>query len=133
MSEEILQGTVVRYCKPMTIDSKIPTFYCFQLREGESYLSVYLLDYFEEPSEQEKVVAVKQFMESKKFQCKPTGVFAALDIEKSKQKIFESIAQSISYHAEGLPHCGISHEWEDLVIAQFLAECITHCYPVKKL
>ena len=133
MAEEILQGTVVRYCKPMTINSQIPTFYCFQLREGESSLSVYLLDYFEKPSEQEKVVAVKQLMESKKFQCKPSGVFATLDIEKSKQKIFESIAQSIWYHAEGLPHCGISHEYEDLVIAQFLAESVNHCYPAKQL
>lgn len=83
MAEEILHGTVVRYCKPMTIDDKVPTYFCFQLREGESYLSVYLLDYFEQQSEREKVVAVKQFMESKKFQCKPSGIFATLDIEES--------------------------------------------------
>jgi len=136
MAEEILHGTVVRYCKPCTIGSKVPTYFCFKLREGETYLSVYLLDYFEKSSEQEKVMAVKQFMENKKFQCKPSGVFATLDVYESKQKILEFIeqAQAISYHAEGLPHCGISHEYyDDLVIAQFLSECVVQCYPVKEL
>lgn len=52
-------------------------------------------------------------MENKKFQCKPSGVFTALDVYESKQKILESIGQAISYHVEGLPHCGISHEYDD--------------------
>jgi hypothetical protein len=41
---ELQSGTVVRYCKPSTLDEQgNPTGSSFQLRFNEKYLSVYLL------------------------------------------------------------------------------------------
>lgn len=44
---EIETGKVTRYCKPSTLENGIPQSFAFQRRSNEKYLSVYLLDFFE--------------------------------------------------------------------------------------
>jgi hypothetical protein len=127
---ELQTGTVTRYCKPSTLDEqRNPNALAFQRREGEKYLSVYLLDYFKKPTESEKVTEVKWAMEKAGFSLKASGKFATLDIEESKNYIVELISETISYKGLNLPHCGVFHEYDDLVISELLSQCIKRCYP----
>jgi hypothetical protein len=85
---ELQTGTVARYCKPSALDEqRNPNALCFELRKREKYLSVYLLDYFNKPTEPEKVAEVKLEMERKGFNLQRSGKFAVLDIEDSKNRI----------------------------------------------
>jgi hypothetical protein len=124
---ELQTGTVARYCRPSALDEqRNPNALCFELRKREKYLSVYLLDYFKKPTEPENVAEVKLEMERKGFNLKPSGKFAVLDIEDSKNRIEE-----ISYKELNLPHCGIFHErYTELPIDELLLQCIKKCYPV---
>ena len=127
---DIQTGTVARYCKPSTLDEQgKPTSSSFQLRlPKEKYLSVFLLDFFSDPTEIEKIEQVKIEMQRKGFGLKKTGLFSTLDIEESKKYISNLISQQISYKELNLPHCGIYHENDDLVISVLLSCCIKNCY-----
>jgi len=137
--KEIQAGTVSRYCKPYFLDENgNPTARCFELRKNrnEKYLSVCLLEFFDKPTEKEKLVDVKNFMEKNGFSFKSKAAgFALLDIEKSKEYIFQKISEKISYReVNSLPHCGIFHEsYGDLPIAERLAQCVKIFYSMKNL
>jgi beta-N-acetylglucosaminidase len=129
---ELNKGTVARYCKPSTLNEQCnPNASCFQKREKESYLSVYLFEHFKKSTEQEGIAEVKKEMEKGNFKLKSSGKFAVLDIEQSKNYIFTQISELISYKALNLPHCGIFYEYDDLVIAELLSQCTKKHYPVK--
>ncbi len=130
---EIQTGDVTRYCKPSTLENGIPKSSAFERRSDENYLSVYWLDFFGKITELENIIEVKAYMEQKDFTCKPNGSFAILNIQQSKEYIFEEISSDISYREENLPHCGIFHEDDDLLIAKLLTECVQNNYPVKNL
>lgn len=135
---ELQTGTVARYCKPSALDEqRNPNALCFELRKREkreTYLSVYLLDYFEKPTEPENVAEVKLEMGRKGFNLQQSGKFAVLDIEDSKNRIFDLISEEISYKELNLPHCGIFHErYTELAIDELLLLCIKKCYPVKQV
>ena len=83
-------------------------------------------------TEVENVIEVKKYME-KSFQFKPNGSFAVLNIEQSRKYILEESSSEIYYREEKLPHCGIFHDADDLLIAQLLAECIQTNYPIKDI
>ncbi len=129
--EELDKGTVARYCKPSTIDEKgQPTSSSYQLRKpNEEYLSVYLLDYFSSPEESDAIKNVAHVMTNKGFKLKKTGLFSTLDIVGSKLYIEQMISQCISYRSLNLPHCGIFHDYDDLVISELLSHCTKNCYP----
>ena len=134
---EIEKGTVVRYCKPSTLDEQgKPMGSSFQLRirtPTEKYLSVHLLDYFDKPSEIEKASAVKVAMQKQRFNFKENGVFSTLDIKQSQDYINQLISEIISYKSLNLPHCGIFHEHDDLVISELLSQCVLNNYPINQL
>ncbi len=134
MDAEIQSGTVARYCKPSTLENFKPKPACFSLRAHERELSVYLLDYFQEPTEKENVVKVKELMETQGFKFGSTSTFVTLDIAQSKHYIFTQVAQHICYRQTGKPpHYSIFHQnSDDLIIAKLLAKCVNHCYPVKE-
>lgn len=134
--DEIETGTVVRYCKPSTLNEYgKPTSSSFQLRvPDEKYLSVYLLDYFTALlAEEEKVLAVKNEMQEKQFKLKKNGMFSTLNIEQSKHHIFDLISEKISYKTLNLPHCGVFHQSDDLLISELLSQCVQNNYPVKEI
>lgn len=131
--EEIENGKVTRYCKPSSLESGVPKSSAFERRTGEEYLSVYLLDFFQKPMEVENVIEVKAYMTRRNFKCKPNGCFAVLDLEQSKEYILEQISAEISFREKNLPHCGIFHDAEDVLIAKLLAKCVCSNYPVKNL
>lgn len=135
MNTEIQNGTVARHCKPSTLVDYKPKPACFALRVQEQELSIYLLDYFQESTERERVSQVKLLMERQGFKFGVTSTFATLDVVQSKQYIFAEIAQHIIYRQTGKPpHCSIFHQYvNDLVIAKLLAKCVMQCYPVKQL
>lgn len=137
MTIEIQCGTVARHCKPSTLDAGQPKPSCFTLRKDkdERELSVYLLDYFKNPTEIANVIAVKQLMEKQEFKFGLTSTFATLDIEESKRYVFAEIAQKIIYQQTGTPpHCSLFHQYhDDLLIAKLLSKCVKNCYPVKQL
>lgn len=133
---EIETGTVVRYCKPSTLDEQgKPTGSSFQLRRksAEEYLSVHLLDYFDKPSEIENASAVKVAMQKKGFSFNENGVFSTLDIKQSRDYINQLISKKISYKSRDLPHCGIFHEYDDLVISELLSQCVLNNYSINQL
>ncbi|VXD17925.1 conserved hypothetical protein [Planktothrix serta PCC 8927] len=131
---EIETGNVTRYCKPRDLEKGIPKSSAFQRRieRDEKYLSVYLLDFFDQETEVEKIREVKAYME-KSFTCKSNGSFAVLNIQQSKEYILEEISSEIFYREKKLPHCGIFHDADDLLIAKLLAECVQNNYPLKNL
>ncbi|QTA80671.1 Uncharacterized protein dnl_29820 [Desulfonema limicola] len=135
--EEITAGTVSRYCKPSTLDENLsPTSSSFQLRKerDEKYLSVFLLDFFGREKEKEGVLDVKFFMENEiGFKFKEKGAFAILNIIQSKEYVFQLISEKISYKKLNLPHCGLFHEFDDLLISELLAQCVQNNYIVKDL
>jgi hypothetical protein len=127
---EIIEGTVARYCKPSTLNEQgLPTGSSFQLRlPNEKYLSVYLLDYFNVTSEQEKIIEVKNEMQRKGFNFKKSGIFSTLNIEQSKEYILDLVSEKIFYQELNLPHCGIFHEADDLLISELLSQCVQNNY-----
>ena len=137
MTTEIQGGTVARHCKPSTLDAGQPKASCFTLRKDrdERELSVYLLDYFRNPTEKENVIAVKQLMEKRGFKFGLTSIFATLDIDESKRYILAEIAQKIVYRQTGTPpHCSLFHQYHnDLLVAKLLSKCVKNCYSVKQL
>ncbi len=72
-------------------------------------------------------------MEQQRVQLKQRGLFAVLDIEQSTQYVFEEVAEHIVYRAMNLPHCGLFHESDDLLVAELLAECVQANYAVKDI
>jgi len=135
---EINTGVATRYCKPSTLDDEtnLPTSAAFQKRSrrNEEYLSVYLLDYFESlQAEQEQVQAVRAYMEERGWRCSRTALFATLDIEHTKSYIFDEIAEYVQFKEATLPHCGIFHDTDDLLISELLAECIQTTYTMATL
>jgi len=134
--KEIQSGTVSRYCKPSTLDeNSSPTGSSFQLRKerDEEYLSVYLLDFFRKAEEKEGILDIKSFMEKNSFKLKPKGAFALLDVKNSKEYILKLIKEKISYKELKLPHCGVFHEYDDLVISELLSQCVKTFYIIENL
>ncbi|MCP4346569.1 MAG: hypothetical protein GY795_13715 [Desulfobacterales bacterium] len=134
--KEIEKGNVTRYCKPSALDENgSPTSSAFQRRPDrkEGYLSVYLLDYFNNSEQRKDISQVKKIMEKNRFNLKKSALFAVLNIEQSKKYIMEEISELISYKELNLPHSGIFHEYDDLVISELLAECVQSTYAVRDI
>ncbi|MGK7927255.1 MAG: hypothetical protein AB4290_18760 [Spirulina sp.] len=68
-----------------------------------------------------------------RFNCKPNGSFAVINIEQSQEYIREELSEEIFYKPKNLPHCGIFHDTNDLLIAKLLAQCVRNNYLVKDL
>lgn len=133
---EIPSGNVARYCKPSSLDEDgYPTGSAFQRRSdrNEEYLSVYLLEFFEKIEEKDNVLEVKREMKRKNFNLKANGSYAVLNIEKSKKYIMDEIDEQIYYNEMKLPHCGIFHDHDDLLISELLAECIQNSYRIRDI
>jgi hypothetical protein len=131
--EEIETGNVTRYCKPGDLQDGIVKSHAFKKRteRNEKYLSVHLLEFFQKETELENVLEVKAYM--KNYNFKRNGSFAVINIQKSKQYILEEISSQIYYREETLPHCGIFHDADDLLISKLLAECVQNNYLIKDI
>ncbi|MDB9435936.1 hypothetical protein PN450_03750 [Dolichospermum lemmermannii CS-548] len=132
---EIETGNVTRYCKPSYLENGIVQSSAFEKRieRKEKYLSVYLLEFFQKETEIKNVIEVITFMTKKGFNLKPDGSFAVINIQQSKEYIFAEISLEISYQEENLPHCGIFHDADDLLVAELLAECVQNNYLIKEI
>lgn len=130
--KEIENGHVTRYCRPRYLENGIVKSSAFEKREGETFLSVHLLDFFQKETEIKNVLEVEAYMKIR-FNLKPNGSFAVIDIQQSKEYIFEEESLEISYREENLPHCGIYYDADDLVIAKLLAECVQKNYLIKEI
>lgn len=133
---EIETGNVTRYCKPRCLENGRPGASAFEKRteHNEKYLSVYLLEFFGKETEIQNIREVKTYMEKKTgFNCKPNGCFTVINIKQSKKYILDKKSLEISYKEENLPHCGIYHDADDLVIARLLAKCVQNNYLIKNL
>ncbi len=131
--DEIIEGNVARYCKPSSLDEDgCPTSSAFQRRpnRNEGYLSVYLLEFFKNDNEKENVAEVRKEMKQH-FNLKKNGLYAILNIEQSEEHIMKEVEKLICYKEMNLPHCGIFHDYDDLVISELLAECVKSKYKVR--
>ncbi len=134
---EIHKGNVARYCRPSSLGGDgCPTSSAFQRRpnRNEGHLSVYLLEFFKNKNtdEKENVAEVKKEME-KHSNLKKNGLFAIINIEQSKDYILKEIQKLIFYREMKLPHCGIFHDHNDLIISELLAECVQSKYKIKDI
>ncbi|MBD1216542.1 MAG: hypothetical protein H9536_04215 [Aphanizomenon flos-aquae Clear-A1] len=129
--KEIKIGNVSRYCKPSHLQDGIVKYYAFLKRRDEESLSVHLLEFFQKETELENVLEVKAYM--KNYNFKRNGSFAVINIQKSKQYILEEISSQIYYREETLPHCGIFHDADDILISRLLAECVQNNYLIKDI
>ncbi|MBE9200778.1 MULTISPECIES: hypothetical protein [unclassified Nodularia (in: cyanobacteria)] len=131
---EVETGNVTRYCKPSSLENGIVQSSAFEKRSTEKYLSVYLLEFFQKETEIKNVIEVITYMRTKTgFICKANGSFAVINIQQSKEYIFEEISLKISYKEQNLPHCGIFHDADDLLIAELLTECVQNNYIIKDI
>ncbi|MDY6783981.1 MAG: hypothetical protein SW833_15785 [Cyanobacteriota bacterium] len=133
---EIQEGRVGRYCKPTTLENGIPISSAFAKRVKDTYLSVYLLEFFQRQTEEENITEIKNYMsEQRRWKFSPNGCFAVFDIQQSKTYIFEEESLEIFYRDQGLPHCGLFHDnsGNDIVVAKLLAKCVQTTYPIKNL
>lgn len=131
----ISKGNVARYCKPSSLDEEgNPSSSSFQRRpnSNEGYLSVYLLEFFKSRTEKENVGKAKRRM-AKRLNLSKNGLCAILNIEQSSEYIMNEIKQLIRYKPRGLPHCGIFHDYDDLVISELLAECVQNQYRIEDI
>ncbi|MFN5067341.1 MAG: hypothetical protein ACK4V0_14235 [Aphanizomenon sp.] len=129
--KEIENGNVSRYCRPIDLEDGIVKSHAFAKREKDTFLSVHLLEFFQKETELENVLEVKAYM--KNYNFKRNGSFAVINIQKSKQYILEEISSQIYYREETLPHCGIFHDADDLLISRLLAECVQNNYLIKDI
>jgi len=133
--KEIHEGNITRYCKPSKIGKKThrPIPAAFELRDGEEYLSVYLLEYFKNNCEKDNVKAVKKYMEEiKHFSFRKNEGFAVLNIDHTKQHIVNA-SLNVSFKEKNLPHCGIFLYGDELTISKLLVQCVHIIYFVKDL
>ncbi len=133
--KEITEGNITRYCKPSKIrkKSRKPFPAAFELREGEHYLSAYLLEYFKSSCEKENVKAVKKYMEKvRHFSFRKNEGFAVLNIDQTRQYMINA-SQNVRFKEKKLPHCGILFYGDDLTISKLLAQCVHALYLVKDL
>lgn len=130
---EVETGNVTRYCKPSSLENGIVQSSAFEKRSLENYLSVYLLEFFQKETEIKNVMEVITYMTKKGFICKPNGSFAVINIQQSKEYIFEETSLEISYQEQNLPHCGIFHDADDLLISELLTECVQNNYIIKDI
>jgi hypothetical protein len=132
---EINEGNAARYCKPSSLgEDGCPSSSAFQRRPNrkEGYLSVYFLEFFGKNTEKENVSEVKRLMATH-FNLKKSGLYAILNIQQSKEYIMKEIEKLISYKEITLPHCGIFHHHDDLLISELLLECVQNKYKVEML
>jgi len=132
--KEIENGNVSRYCRPIDLEDGIVKSHAFAKRteRNEKYLSVYLLEFFQKETELENILEVKAYT-AKNYNLKPHGCFAVVNIQQSKQYILEEISSQIYYREEKLPHCGIFHDADDLLISKLLSECVQKNYLIKDI
>ena len=80
---------ISRYCKPSSIDKEkqLPLASAFKLREGEEYLSVNWLEYFEAEDLNQAIDFVRQAFRDKNYSVKHNGRFALLRVKEVKNMI----------------------------------------------
>ena len=78
---------VLRYCKPSTVQYGMPIVGAFQLRDGESSLSVNWLEFLDANDRANAVQLVRNTFDRKKFTRRPKGCFAAINVGDGKQAV----------------------------------------------
>ena len=101
----------------------------FQLRKGESYLSVNWLEHFRAASVSAAVERVREAFRAKGYGLRPNGRFAVLNVGAAKMAVHAAMRRSLLI--EHLPepdddsHAGIvGYSAEDLAVAVELAALV---------
>jgi hypothetical protein len=135
-------GNLSRHCN-IDRTTRIPHTSTFTLRKhrGEKELSFYLLEYFENKCEREKVVLVKEFMSQKNnFQFGDKSAFIVINTDKIKELITTHLTDedgdsycNISFKQSNLPHCSCFYDGDEMTCAKLLSEGIHAIYLVSEL
>ena len=74
---------IARYCsfKRLSADGS-PTYFAFQLKPTENYLSVNWLEYLGQSTHKQAIDEIKQVLRHKGFDVRPSGKFAVLNVEQ---------------------------------------------------
>ncbi len=82
---------ISRYCKPSAVgDNGLPLAAAFELRDGEDYLSVNWLEFFETSDLSQAIDFVRQAFKKKKYEVRPNGKFVSLQVGKVKEVILRN-------------------------------------------
>lgn len=121
---------VARHCPPSKVEDGLPLVGAFTLRPGEGYLSVNWLEYFNTPDLTVAVEGVREAFHNKRYQLKPDGRFAVLNVGAAKfaiHKATEVLPAIKHWPARNDPsHTGISADTtHDFAMAVQLAALVT--------
>ena len=129
---------VSRYCKPSTVEHRMPMSAAFIPRPSEEYLSVNWLEYFGEPTLDSAIDKVRAVFSKKGYTVARNGRFAALNIGAAKRAVPKDMGLTLRINHIPLDddqsHAGIlGYTSNDLVVAVELVALLTQqdVYPAE--
>lgn len=121
---------IARYCKPSSMrPDGLPFALAFRIREGEDYLSVNWLDYFQSPDLPAAVQHIREVFRNKGFRLGRRGAFVVLGVGRAKTRVQEELGHSLRFeHApsrDDPSHAAIyGYGFSDTAVAAELAALI---------
>ena len=121
---------VARYCRPRDMDpGGWPLPEAFLVREGEDYLSVNWLEYFQEPDLSTAVQHVRETFRTKGFRLGRRGAFAIIVVSDAKKAIREQSGNLLRFEyapsRDDASHAAIyGYAARDYVVAAELAALV---------
>ena len=91
MTGESLADTdhVARYCSPTRAENGLPTTAAFEPQEGENYVSVNWLEFFDGVDTAAKIGQVRDVV-GRKLTLRPKGLFAVISVHEAKVAISDA-------------------------------------------
>ena len=136
------QDHVVRFCQPTRIADEQIQATAFMVREGEESLSVNWLEFFELPSREGSISALRKTYYSKFNRIGAGAKLAVLNISEVCDKVLKESRDrrkleilhdpEVTPEYEDLSHSGIYHlRHDDELIAELILETVREIYPAR--
>lgn len=121
---------VARYCKPSTVDQGMPLVGAFQLRSGESYLSVNWLEHGDTRDIAAAMRTVRDKFLGRGYGLRRNGRFAVLNVGSAKNAVSQALGHSLNIdhmpRDDDQSHAGIQgYQPDNLAVALELKMLIT--------
>ena len=132
---------VSRYCKPSSISLSTgrPTGASFRLRENEAFLSINWLEELNQTSRESEINELRQVFKNKPFQVATTGVFAVINVGRTKSSVVEGAPDSTVLKFIHEPedddpsHSGIfGFTHEENLIAELIADSVIETHDARQ-
>lgn len=124
-----------RYCAPKTAPDGQPTGASFMIRKGEEFLSVNWMDHFGGTDQKAQIAKIREHIE---LSLAKFGLFAVLNVGRvidQVQRFGEKQLAILHEPTQGDPsHSGVyGYRYEDLLVAELIAEMVIESYPSRQM